>query len=114
MSKLNNFFKSIYQNISYLKDPFNSIKLLSTPNNTIVEQKISAFTKRRLFFSLSLLITFLAIYGMLFYCFTPDTIFINTTTAGGDTGAHNYIAKFFIDELLPMRIIVCLDMGCVS
>src|SRR4030042_1135362 len=111
MDKLKNFFKNISQNISYLKDPFDSITLFGTPYNTITEQKISAFTKRRLFFTLSLLIIFLIIYGMLFYCFAPNIIFKNTTTAGGDTGAHNYIAKFFIDELFPNFRMTGWDMG---
>jgi len=111
MNKINKFFKNISQKISYLKESFDPLILFSTPYNTIAGQKISAFTKRRLFFTLSLLITFLAIYGMLFYAFTPDVIFKDTTTAGGDTGAHNYIAKFFIDELFPNFRMTGWDMG---
>lgn len=111
MNKLNKFFKNISQKISYFKESFDPIILFSTPYNTIAEQKISAFTKKRLFFTLSLLITFLTIYGMLFYAFTPDIIFKDTTTAGGDTGAHNYLAKFFIDELLPNFRMTGWDMG---
>ncbi len=111
MNKLNKFFKNVSQKISYFKQSFDPIILFSTPYNTIAEQKISAFTKKRLFFTLSLLITFLTIYGMLFYAFTPDIIFKDTTTAGGDTGAHNYLAKFFIDELLPNFRMTGWDMG---
>ena len=111
MNKLNKFFKNVSQKISSFKKSFDPIILFSTPYNTIAEQKISSFTKRRLFFSLSLLITFLIIYGMLFYTFTPDVIFKNTTTAGGDTGAHNYLAKFFIEELFPNFRMTGWDMG---
>ena len=111
MNKSKKSFKNISQKISYLKKSFNPLIIFSTPNNTIAEQKISAFTKRRLFFTLSLIITFLVIYGMLFYAFTPDVIFKDTTTAGGDTGAHNYIAKFFIDELFPNFRMTGWDMG---
>ncbi len=111
MNKSKKFFKNISQKISYLKESFDPLIIFSTPNNTIAEQKISAFTKRRLFFTLSLIITFLVIYGMLFYAFTPDVIFKDTTTAGGDTGAHNYIAKFFIDELFPNFRMTGWDMG---
>ncbi|MFC2145216.1 hypothetical protein ACFLQQ_02690, partial [Actinomycetota bacterium] len=63
------------------------------------------------FFTLSLLITFLMIYGMLFFAFTPDVIFRDTVTAGGDTGAHNYLAKFFVDELFPNFRMTGWDMG---
>ncbi len=102
MNILTNLFKNISQKISYLKESSDSLILFSTPYNTIAEQKISAFTKRRLFFTLSLIITFLVIYGMLFYTFTPDVIFKNTTAISSwDTTSHNYIAKFFIDELFP-------------
>ncbi|MHB1346530.1 MAG: hypothetical protein ACYCXK_03465 [Candidatus Humimicrobiaceae bacterium] len=111
MNKLKNFFKNIYRDISYFKDSFNSIKLLSTPNNPIYEHKSSVFSKKRLYLTISLLVTFLLIYGMLFYCFTPNIIFRNTTTAGGDTGAHNYIAKFFINELFPNFRMTGWDMG---
>jgi hypothetical protein len=111
MDKLKNFFKNISQKISKSRETFEPIILFSTPFNTVAEQKISAFTKRRLFFALSILITFLVIYGMLFYCYTPDNIFKDTTTAGGDTGAHNYIAKFFIEELFPNFRMTGWDMG---
>ncbi|MBM3713754.1 MAG: hypothetical protein FJW56_10045, partial [Actinobacteria bacterium] len=93
------------------KDAFDYISFMSTPHNAIADRKISAFTKKRLFFSLSLLITFLIIYGMLFFCFSPDIIFKNTTTNGGDMGAHNYPAKFFIDEILPNFRMTGWDMG---
>ena len=112
MNKLINLFKNISQRISNLKESLNTLILFSTPYNKIAEQKISAFTKRRLFFTLSLIITFLVIYGMLFYTFTPDVIFKNTTTISSwDTTAHNYIAKFFIDELFPNFRMTGWDMG---
>jgi hypothetical protein len=111
MDRLKNFFKNIPQKISSIKDSFNYIALISTPNNQIADSRISSYTKRRLFFALSLLITFLIIYGMLFFCFPPNIIFRNTTTNGGDMGAHNYIAKFFIDELFPHFRMTGWDMG---
>lgn len=111
MNKLKNFFKNISQQTSYLKESIGHITLFSTPYNTIAEQRISAFTRRKLFFALALLITFLIIYGMLFWVFKPNIILKDTTTAGGDTGAHNYIAKFFIDELFPNFRMTGWDMG---
>jgi len=111
MNKLNKFLKNISQKISKVKKTFDPLILFSTPYNTIAEKKISVFTKKRLFFTLSLLITFLVVYGMLFYAFTPDVIFKDTTTAGGDTGAHNYLAKFFVDELFPNFRMTGWDMG---
>jgi len=44
---------------------------------------------------------FVAIYVILFLVFTPNLLFSATTTCGGDMGSHNYVAKFFIEELLP-------------
>ena len=112
MNKLKKFFKNISQQTSYLKESFDPFTLFSTPYNTIAEQRITAFTRRRLFFALSLLITFLIIYGMLFYVFKPNIILKDTTAAnGGDMGAHNYIAKFFIDELFPNFRMTGWDMG---
>ena len=111
MKKISNFFKNSFLKNSLLKDYLNSLTLFVTPFNYISEPKITSFSKRKLFFSLSILITFLLIYGMLFYTFKPDLIFKDTTTAGGDTGAHNYIAKFFIDELLPNFRMSGWDMG---
>jgi len=111
MNKPKKFFKNISQRISNFKKYFIPLILFSTPYNNIAEQKISAFTRKRLFFTLSLIITFLVIYGMLFYTFTPDVIFKDTTTAGGDTGAHNYCAKFFTEELFPNFRMTGWDMG---
>jgi len=111
LSSLKNLTSKISGIFISSKDAFDYISFISTPYNTIAKQKISAFTKKRLFFSLSLLITFLIIYGMLFFCFSPDIIFKNTTTNGGDMGAHNYIAKFFIDELFPNFRMTGWDMG---
>ena len=50
---------------------------------------------------LAVVLGFIAIYGTLFSFFKPDLIFSATTTAGGDTGAHHYIADFLIHNLLP-------------
>ncbi len=111
MNKPKKFFKNISQRISKIKKYFIPLLLFSTPYNTIAEQKISTFTKRRLYFTLSLIITFLVIYGMLFYTFAPDVIFRDTTTAGGDTGSHNYLAKFFSEELFPNFRMTGWDMG---
>ena len=102
---------NLKKKFSFPKNSFDHIILFSTPYNTIAEHKISAIKKRRLFFTLSLLITFLVIYGMLFYVFKPNTIFSNTTTAGGATASHNYIAKFFIDKLFPNFRMTGWDMG---
>ncbi|MHB8840741.1 MAG: 6-pyruvoyl-tetrahydropterin synthase-related protein [Candidatus Aquicultor sp.] len=50
---------------------------------------------------LAVVLGFIAIYGTLFSFFKPDLIFSATTTAGGDTGAHHYVADFLIHHLLP-------------
>jgi uncharacterized membrane protein len=97
---------------SRIKGFLNTLRSFSTPFNKISEEELSLFTKRRLFFTLSLIITFLVIYGMLFYTFTPNIIFKDTTTISNwDTTAHNYIAKFFIEELFPNFRITGWDMG---
>jgi hypothetical protein len=46
-------------------------------------------------------IAFLAIYALLLIFYSPDLIFSQTTTSGGDTGAHHYPAQYLIQELLP-------------
>lgn len=79
--------------------------------NTVAEERIAAFSKRRLFFIISFVFVFLFIYLMLFLCFPPNVIFKDTTTNGGDMGAHNYAAKFFIDNLLPNFRMSGWDMG---
>ena len=111
MKKLKRFFKNILNKISRPAKLFDPLIVFSTPYNNIAEEKISGFTRRKLLFTLSLIIAFLVIYGMIFYAFTPDVIFRNTTTAGGDTGAHNYLAKFFLEELFPDLRMSGWDMG---
>ena len=110
-SNFKNLFTKISHALTSSKDNFDYIIFISTPYNTPAEKRISAFSKRRLYFTLSFLISFLIIYGMLFFCFSPDILFKNTTTNGGDMGAHNYIAKFFIDELFPNFRMTGWDMG---
>ena len=46
-------------------------------------------------------LAFLVIYGLLIGFFSPDLMFSQTTTGGGDTGAHHYTAQYLINELLP-------------
>lgn len=46
-------------------------------------------------------IVFLTAYIGLFWLYRPDLLFSLTTTAGGDTGAHHYPARYLIDYLLP-------------
>ena len=43
----------------------------------------------------------IAIFAFLLTYFTPDLLFSATTTSGGDTGSHNYLAGFMANELLP-------------
>ncbi len=43
---------------------------------------------------------FIIIIGFLFYYFKPSLIFSSTTLSGGDTGSHNYLAKFMRENLL--------------
>jgi hypothetical protein len=83
----------------------------SKPFNRTSLERLKVFQKRKLYFSISLLILFLLIYGMLFFCFPPHLLFKNTTTNGGDMGAHNYIAKYFIDELFPDLRMTGWDTG---
>lgn len=117
ISKIRILFKikylpgEIFKKAGLVKNSFNYLIKISTPYNEIAIDNIAIFTQKRLFFSLSLLVTFLIIYGMLFFCFPPHLIFRNTTTNGGDMGAHNYIAKFFIDELFPDFRMSGWDMG---
>jgi len=47
------------------------------------------------------LLTFLIIYAILLVFYKPGLLFSETTTAGGDTGAHHYPAQYLIQELLP-------------
>ena len=50
-------------------------------------------------------LAFLVVYGMLIGFFSRhwplDLLFSQTTTSGGDTGAHHYPAQYLIQELLP-------------
>jgi hypothetical protein len=51
--------------------------------------------------NISTALVFLLVYITLFIFFKPTLLLSQTTTCGGDTGSHNYVAKFFIEELLP-------------
>src|SRR5947209_1619532 len=42
-----------------------------------------------------------AIVGFVFWQLRPDLLFANTTTAGGDTGAHVWGPAYLRDHLLP-------------
>jgi len=107
-----NNLKYFSPGISRIKSFLNALKSFSTPFNKISEKEFLSFTKRRLFFTLSLIITILVIYGMLFYTFTPEIIFKDTTAISNwDTTSHNYIAKFFIEELFPDFRMTGWDMG---
>ncbi|MDI6716124.1 MAG: 6-pyruvoyl-tetrahydropterin synthase-related protein [Actinomycetota bacterium] len=67
----------------------------------ITIEKESAFSSKSKISSFVLAIGFATIYGVLFYFFKPGLIFSATTTAGGDTGAHIYVADYLINHLLP-------------
>ncbi len=54
---------------------------------------------------------FAAVYAFLFFYFKPSLIFSPTTTAGGDTGSHHYIADFLIKSLLPQGRVSGWSMG---
>lgn len=54
---------------------------------------------------------FAAIYAVLLTFFRPELIFSATTTAGGDTGAHHYVASFLINHLLPHGRIIGWSPG---
>jgi len=83
----------------------------TSPFNDTAQTRFLAFSRRKLYFTLSLVAVFLIVYAMLFFCFPPNIIFSNTTTNGGDMGAHNYIAKFFIEQLFPNLRMTGWDMG---
>jgi hypothetical protein len=103
--------KTARNGISRFDDSLDRIDDISIPYNETALAKTTGFPKKRLYFGLSLLIAFLIIYAMLFFCFPPHLIFRDTTTNGGDTGAHNYIAKFFIEELFSNFRMTGWDMG---
>jgi len=97
--------------IKCIKKIINNSNKYSVPFNRTALSSINLFSNKKFYLNLSIIITFVIIYIMLFYCFPPTLIFKNTTTNGGDTGAHNYIAKFFIDNLLPKFRMTGWDMG---
>ncbi|MFH1125960.1 MAG: 6-pyruvoyl-tetrahydropterin synthase-related protein, partial [Candidatus Altiarchaeota archaeon] len=47
------------------------------------------------------LLTLIAVFWLLFSYFNPELLLLKTTLAGGDTCAHNYLAKYMRDYLLP-------------
>jgi hypothetical protein len=47
------------------------------------------------------ILVFVIIYAVLLAFYNPGLLFSDTTTAGGDTGAHHYPAQYLIQELLP-------------
>ncbi len=115
LKRIKTFFSSIKKTVkkgtSRFDGSMDHLDDISIPYNETALERTAAFKKKRLYFGLSLLIVFLVIYAMLFICFPPHLIFRDTTTNGGDTGAHNYIAKFFIDELFTDFRMTGWDMG---
>lgn len=106
------YYKKLSENLrGRLKKSFDFFSESSRPFNTVALRNIREFPKKKSCFRLSIIITFLVIYLMLFYCFPPTLIFKDTTTNGGDMGAHNYIAKFFADNLLSDFRMAGWDMG---
>jgi len=61
----------------------------------------SSGTPRPRWIVLSTILVFVVIYGLLLWNYRPDLMLSNTTTSGGDMGAHHYAAKYLIEELLP-------------
>jgi hypothetical protein len=114
-TKLTVFYKNIKDSSSKKLDVFrnklHTLLEITSPFNEVAEERLAAFPKRRLFFKISFAFVILFIYVMLFLCFPPTELFKNTTTNGGDMGAHNYAAKFFIDYLLPNFRMSGWDMG---
>ena len=53
------------------------------------------------FSSHAVVLGFTVIYAVLLYFYRPELLLSPTTTAGGDTGAHHYVAYFLIKHLLP-------------
>ena len=113
--KLTGFYKNVKDRskgkLGVFRKKLNSLLEITSPYNEAAEERLAAFSKRRLFFTISFVFVFLFIYVMLFLCFPPTELFKNTTTNGGDMGAHNYAAKFFIDNLLPNFRMSGWDMG---
>ena len=108
--KLKYFIGKIITKISSSKQFFDYLKIISSPNNEICEN-LEDIKKRKLYNALSLLAIFAIIYAMLFVCFPPNLVFSSTTTNGGDTGAHVYIEKFFVDQLFPHFKMTGWSMG---
>jgi hypothetical protein len=108
--KLKYFIGKLITKISSSKQFFSYLKIISSPNNEICED-LENIKRRKLYNALSLLIVFVIIYVMLFVCFPPNLVFSSTTTNGGDTGAHVYIEKFFVDELFPHFKMTGWSMG---
>lgn len=113
--RLTGFYKSVRdkfrEKLGVFGSRLNTLFEITSPFNEAAEERLAAFSKRRLFFRISLAFVLLFIYVMLFLCFPPTELFKNTTTNGGDMGAHNYAAKFFIDNLLPSFRMSGWDMG---
>ncbi len=120
-NKFRNFFAKLSNETSHRLRPLSykaknlkkTIDLISAVNTTdeLTEERLRNLRKRNLYKKLSVLGIFLIIYIMLFYCFPPWLIFSSTTTNGGDMGAHNYIAKFYIEELFPNFRLTGWSMG---
>ncbi|MBM3700357.1 MAG: hypothetical protein FJW68_05515 [Actinobacteria bacterium] len=115
-NKFFDFFKTIKEkiisfNLIAIKPFLEAADYSSEPFSRTSLERLKVFKKRKLYFSISLIILFLLIYGMLFFCFPPHLLFRNTTTNGGDMGAHNYIAKYFIEELFPDLRMTGWDTG---
>ncbi|MBM3706483.1 MAG: hypothetical protein FJW66_08165, partial [Actinobacteria bacterium] len=108
---IKNLFLKIGKKFILFKSRLESLSAVSEPCNTIALERIDIFPRKRLYFRISLIATFFIIYIMLFFCFPPNLILSGTTTNGGDMGAHNYIAKFFIEELFPHLRMTGWDMG---
>jgi hypothetical protein len=47
------------------------------------------------------ILVFLMVYGLLLLYYRPGLILSNTTTSGGDMGAHHYAAQYMIEQLVP-------------
>jgi|GEM_PF-276317 len=114
-TKLAGFYRNVKdrysRKIGVFRKKLDFLLEITSPYNEAAEEKLAVVSKKRLFFTISFVFVFLFIYVMLFLCFPPTELFKNTTTNGGDMGAHNYAAKFFIDNLLPNFRMSGWDMG---
>ncbi len=109
-SRISNGLTLLSHKIKNLKETIGRIAAINSTDQ-LTEEKLQNFGKKNLHRKLSILVIFLIIYIMLFYCFQPNLIFSSTTTNGGDTGSHNYIAKFYIEELFPNFKMTGWSMG---